>query len=107
MPNKVQLKPGMIVSNEPGYYKTDGYGIRIENLQYVTEAAAIKGGERKMLSFANLTLAPLHKDLIETSLLTDAERDYINNYHADVWSKIGGQVEGDVKAWLKKACEPL
>jgi len=107
MPNKIALKPGMIVSNEPGYYKTDGYGIRIENLQYVTEPEAIKGGERKMLGFANLTLAPLHKDLIEVSLLTDSERDYINDYHADVWSKVGDQVEGDVKTWLKDACAPL
>ena len=107
MPNKVALKPGMIVSNEPGYYKTDGYGIRIENLQYVTEAEAIKGGERKMLGFANLTLAPLHKDLIEVSLLTKAERDYSNDYHADVWNKIGGEVEGDVRTWLKEACAPL
>lgn len=107
MPNKVALKPGMIVSNEPGYYKTDGYGIRIENLQYVTEPKAIKGGERKMLGFANLTLAPLYKDLIDVSLLTEAERDYINGYHADVWSKVGGQVEGNVKAWLKEACSPL
>ena len=107
MPNKVELQPGMIVSNEPGYYKTGGYGIRIENLQYVTEAAAIKGGERKMLSFKNLTLAPLHKDLIDVSLLTAAERDYINAYHADVWAKIGGQVEGDVKSWLREACAPL
>ena len=107
MPNKVALKPGMIVSNEPGYYKTGGYGIRIENLQYVTEPKAIKGGERKMLGFANLTLAPLHKDLIEVSLLTEGERDYINDYHADVWAKIGSQLEGDVKAWLKEACAPL
>jgi len=107
MPNKVALKPGMIVSNEPGYYKTDGYGIRIENLQYVTEAEAIKGGERKMLGFENLTLAPLHKDLIEVSLLTEAERDYVNEYHANVWETIGGQVEGEVKAWLKEACAPL
>ena len=107
MPNKIALKPGMIVSNEPGYYKTDGYGIRIENLQYVTEPATIKGGERKMLGFANLTLAPLHKDLIEVNLLSEAERDYINDYHADVWNKVGNHVEGDVKAWLKEACSPL
>jgi len=107
MPNKVTLKPGMIVSNEPGYYKTDGYGIRIENLQYVTEPTAIKGGERKMLGFANLTLAPLHKDLIDIELLTDAERKYVDDYHADVWSKINDQVEGDVKAWLRNACAPL
>lgn len=107
MPNKVKLEPGMIVSNEPGYYKTNGYGIRIENLQYVTEPAAINGGERDMLGFENLTLAPLHKDLIELSLLTTAERDYINAYHADVWTKIGGQVDGDVRAWLESACAPL
>nr|WP_233353626.1 aminopeptidase P family protein [Hellea balneolensis] len=107
MPNKVALKPGMIVSNEPGYYKTDGYGIRIENLQYVKEPAAIHGGERKMLGFANLTLAPLHKDLIEVKLLSPTERAYIDNYHADVWAKIGGQVEGKVKSWLEEACEPL
>jgi len=98
MPNKVKLEPGMIVSNEPGYYKTDGYGI---------EPAAIKGGERKMLGFKNLTLAPLHKDLIEVSLLTETERDYVNAYHADVWSKIGGQVEGEVKLWLEEACSAL
>ena len=97
----------MIVSNEPGYYKTDGYGIRIENLQYVTEPSAIQGGEREMLGFANLTLAPLHKNLIELSLLTEAERDYVNAYHADVWAKIGGHVEGDVKVWLEEACKPL
>ena len=107
MPNKVALKPGMIVSNEPGYYKTDGYGIRIENLQYVTEPSAIQGGEREMLGFANLTLAPLHKDLIDVDLLTQAERNYIDNYHADVWNKIGDQLEGDVKAWLEEACKPL
>jgi len=64
----------MIVSNEPGYYKTGEYGIRIENLQYVTEPAAVSGGEREMLGFQNLTWAPLHKGLIETDMLTRAER---------------------------------
>ena len=63
-PNKVALEPGMIVSNEPGYYKTGEYGIRIENLHYVTKAQSIAGGERKMLGFQNLTWAPLHKALI-------------------------------------------
>jgi Xaa-Pro aminopeptidase len=106
-PNKIALEPGMIVSNEPGYYKTGEYGIRIENLQYVTEAKAIPGGERKMLGFANLTWAPIHRDLIDRDMLSRAERDYINHYHGLVLEKIGPCVDGDVLAWLKTACSPL
>ncbi len=107
MPNKIALDPGMIVSNEPGYYKTGGYGIRIENLQYVTEASDIAGGERPMLGFQYLTLAPIHKGLIDVSLLTDQEIAWVNAYHQDVWREISPRVEGDVKAWLKEACTPL
>jgi len=107
MPNKVKLEPGMIVSNEPGYYKEGGYGIRIENLQYVTEPAPIKGGERDMLGFANLTWAPIHQSLIDAAVLTETERDYVNSYHADVWEKIGPSVAGDVKDWLKSACAEI
>ena len=107
LPNMVKLEPGMIVSNEPGYYKTGEYGIRIENLQYVTEPAAVSGGEREMLGFQNLTWAPLHKGLIETDMLTRAERDYVNNYHANVLDRIGPLVDGDVLAWLEAACTPL
>jgi len=99
MPNKIALKPGMIVSNEPGYYKTGGYGIRIENLQYVTESAEISGGERKMLGFENLTLAPFHKDLIDIALLTQNEHNY--------WSEIGPHVTGEVKEWLQAACSEI
>lgn len=106
-PNKVALEPGMIVSNEPGYYKTGEYGIRIENLQYVTEAAPIEGGEREMLGFQNLTWAPLHRDLIDLNLMTVAEIAYVDTYHATVWEKIGPLVEDDVKAWLQDACLPL
>lgn len=106
-PNKVALEPGMIVSNEPGYYKEGEYGIRIENLQYVTERAPVSGGERDMLGFANLTWAPLHKTLIDTDMLTRAERDYINDYHAEVLAKVGSLVDGDVKAWLQAACQAL
>ncbi len=106
-PNKIALEPGMIVSNEPGYYKTGEYGIRIENLQYVTPPAPIEGGERDMLGFANLTWAPIHRDLIVTNMLTPSERDYMDRYHAQVWEKIGPLVDGDVKAWLKTACQPL
>jgi len=97
----------MIVSNEPGYYKTGEYGIRIENLQYVTEPASIEGGEREMLGFANLTWAPIHRDLIVTDMLTARERDYMDRYHASVIKLIGPLVEGDVKDWLIRACAPL
>jgi len=106
-PNKIALEPGMIVSNEPGYYKAGEYGIRIENLQYVTQGQAIDGGERDMLGFTNLTWAPLHRDLIDTDMLTRAERDYVNTYHGKVWEKIGPLVDGEVKAWLKAACRAL
>ena len=106
-PNKIALEPGMIVSNEPGYYKAGEYGIRIENLQYVTDAATITGGERNMLGFANLTWAPIHRDLIVTDILTPAERDYMDQYHASVMQKVGPLVDGEAKLWLEKACAPL
>jgi len=106
-PNKIALEPGMIVSNEPGYYKTGEYGIRIENLQYVTQPVSVAGGEREMLGFANLTWAPIHKGLIDRDMLSRSERDYINTYHASVLEKIGSLVDGDVKVWLDGACAPL
>ncbi len=106
-PNKIALEPGMIVSNEPGYYKAGEYGIRIENLQYVTEATSIKGGERDMLGFTNLTWAPIHRDLIDTDMLSRAERDYMNAYHASVLKRIGPLVDGDVRVWLEGACAPF
>jgi len=106
-PNKIALKPGMIVSNEPGYYKEGGYGIRIENLQYVTEPENIAGGERPMMGFQNLTLAPLHKGLIAVDMLTKTELDYVNAYHAEVVKEIGPRLDGDVLAWFKTACVPI
>lgn len=110
-PNSIALRPGMIVSNEPGYYKTDGYGIRIENLQYVTAPTPIKGGERPMLGFQNLTWAPLHKALIDTSLLSQTEIGWVNDYHAKVWDyigvRLGGADDAPVKDWLQEACRAL
>lgn len=106
-PNSVALEPGMIVSNEPGYYKEGEYGIRIENLQYVVGPDPIKGGERPMLAFRNITLAPIHRDLIEVDMLTQAEHDYIDQYHQSVWDEISPRVDGAVKDWLRKACAPL
>jgi Xaa-Pro aminopeptidase len=106
-PNTITLEPGMIVSNEPGYYKEGEYGIRIENLQYVTQPKPIPGGEREMMGFHTLTLAPIHRDLIDTDLLSLAERDYMNCYHARVLEEIGPKLEPEVRSWLRQACRPL
>ncbi len=106
--NATPLAPGMIVSNEPGYYKTGGYGIRIENLQAVTEPAAIAGGEIDMLGFETLTLAPLDRRLIDVDVLTSDERDWIDGYHARVLAEIGLRLEeGAVKEWLTTVTAPL
>jgi Xaa-Pro aminopeptidase len=106
-PNNVALLPGMIVSNEPGYYKEGAYGIRIENLQVVTAAADIAGGERPMLGFETLTLAPIDRALIDRDLLTGEERAQLDAYHARVLAAVGPQVEPDVRAWLDTACAPI
>jgi Xaa-Pro aminopeptidase len=106
-PNAIALKPGMIVSNEPGYYKVGGYGIRIENLQFVTEAAAIDGGDRKMLGFEALTQAPLHRALIDTTLLTAEEIAWVDDYHAGVQAKLSPLLDGPAADWLAEACKPL
>ena len=105
--NAVALEPGMIVSNEPGYYKTGGYGIRIENLQVVTPAAAIEGGERPMLGFDTLTFAPIDRHLIVKSMLNKDERAWLDAYHAQVGEIVGPQLEGEAKAWLEAAVAPL
>ncbi|GLQ06016.1 aminopeptidase P family protein [Sneathiella chinensis] len=106
-PNTVALRPGMILSNEPGYYKTNAYGIRIENLVAVTELAPAPGGERSRLGFETLTFAPIDRALIDPSLMDELEIQWMNDYHAAVWDKISPQVEGTVKDWLKQATAPL
>jgi Xaa-Pro aminopeptidase len=106
-PNTVALRAGMIVSNEPGYYKEGGYGIRIENLQFVTEPAPIPGGERPMLGFETLTMAPIDRRLIVVDLLTPQERAQMDAYHARVREVVGPQVEPEVRAWLDAATAPL
>jgi Xaa-Pro aminopeptidase len=105
--NRVALRPGMIVSNEPGYYKAGEYGIRIENLQYVTEPEEIEGGERAMLGFEFLTLAPYDRRLINEILLSDEEREQINAYHARVLAEVGPDLDAKAQAWLKAACAPI
>ena len=106
-PNTVALQPGMIVSNEPGYYKEGGYGIRIENLQFVTPAAPMPGGERPMLGFEALTLAPIDRRLIDREILTPEETVQLDAYHARVLTEIGPLVPEGVRAWLMEACRPI
>jgi Xaa-Pro aminopeptidase len=106
-PNTVALQPGMIVSNEPGYYKTGAYGIRIENLQVVTPLEEIDGGERPMLGFEALTLAPIDRTLIEVSLLTQEERAQLDAYHARVLAVVGPQLPAEAQAWLEQATAAL
>jgi Xaa-Pro aminopeptidase len=106
-PNNVALRPGMIVSNEPGYYKEGAYGIRIENLQFVTEPAAIPGGERPMMAFETLTVAPIDRRLIAAEMLTAEERAQVDAYHARVRDMVGPQVEPEVRAWLEDVTAPL
>lgn len=105
--NAVPLMPGMIVSNEPGFYKEGAYGIRIENLQYVTPPEAIEGGDRPMLGFECLTFAPLARGLIDMGILSPSERDWVDDYHQRVLVEIGDLVDGDAKTWLEQACLPL
>jgi Xaa-Pro aminopeptidase len=106
-PSGIALEPGMIVSNEPGYYKTDGFGIRIENLQYVTKPASITGGERDMMGFHTITLAPIEPGLIVKNLLTPTEIDWLNGYHQRVLNEISPLVGDDVKSWLTEVCSAI
>ena len=106
-PSMVALRPGMIVSNEPGYYKEGAYGIRIENLQVVTEAAAIAGGERPMLGFETLTLAPIDRRAIDKRLLNGEDIAQLDAYHARVLAAVGPLVDADVRVWLEGACAPI
>ena len=91
--NRVKLREGMILSNEPGYYKANEFGIRIENLVYIKKI-------NKKLLFENLTMAPLEKELINFNLLTAKEKNYLFKYHLDVYSKISQYLKPNEKKWL-------
>lgn len=97
------LEVGMVVSNEPGFYKTGGYGIRIENVIEVVESKAFPG----YLEFETLTLAPIETRLLEMSLLSPQERDWLNGFHARVFAEIGPSVTGPVRDWLKAATQAI
>ena len=103
----VPLQPGMILSNEPGYYKSGDFGIRIENLLLVTPPEMIADGDREMMGFETLTLCPIDRRLIETRLLTRDEIEWLDHYHARVWREIRPLVDGPTANWLTKACAPL
>ena len=99
------LLPGMIVSNEPGYYKTGAYGIRIENLVVVQPAEGET--EREILEFETLTLAPIDRSLIESSLLDDEEIAWLDGYHARVRETLTPLVDPDTAHWLGEATAPI
>jgi Xaa-Pro aminopeptidase len=106
-PNTIALQPGMIVSNEPGYYKDGEYGIRIENLEVVMPAEAVGTGDRPMHRFHALTLAPIDRRLVDKGLLSTEEIAQFDAYHARVVAEIGPRVEPEVRAWLEEVCAPL
>ncbi|UGX95909.1 aminopeptidase P family protein [Bradyrhizobium barranii subsp. barranii] len=100
------LKRGMILSNEPGYYKTDSFGIRIENLELVV-AADIEGAEKPMNAFETLTLAPIDRRLIDVAMLNKDELDWLNAYHARVRAEVRPALDEATKAWLDQATAEL
>jgi Xaa-Pro aminopeptidase len=101
------LRPGMIVSNEPGLYREGAFGIRIENLLVVREPEIPQGGERAMLGFETLTLAPIDRRLIEPGSLSAGERAWLDAYHARVGSALSDHVGEAARAWLEDACRPI
>jgi len=101
------LVPGMIVSNEPGYYKTGAFGIRTENLLVVCDANGLGQDGRKFLEFETITLAPIDRRLIEVALLTPAERAWLNAYHARVAAEVGPNLDAETRAWLEEATAAL
>lgn len=103
----VALRPGMILSNEPGYYKDGSHGIRIENLELVTEASPIAGGDRPMLGFEALTLAPIDRRLVVKNMLSAAEVAWLDGYHAKVRREIGPLVDDETRGWLDRATAPI
>jgi len=107
LPNAIGLAPGMICSNEPGYYKTGAYGIRIENLVAVRAEPAAEGGERSMFGFETLTLAPIDRTLVDTALMTAEEIAWLDAYHGRVRETLTPLVDAETAEWLAEATAPL
>ncbi|MBR7651355.1 aminopeptidase P family protein [Brucella oryzae] len=102
-----ELLPGMILSNEPGYYKPGSFGIRIENLIIVTEPEVLEDGDIPMMGFETLTFCPIDRRLIDKSLFTQEEIDWLNSYHASVREKLSGHLKDAERKWLEAATAPL
>ena len=102
----VKLRPGMIVSNEPGYYRSGAWGIRIENLVTVVDAGVPEGGERRILAFDTLTLAPIDRNLVNASLMTASEIGWLDAYHARVRETLSPLVDAATRTWLAAATLP-
>ena len=106
--NSVPLEPGMILSNEPGYYRQGAFGIRIENLIVVRVAELIEGGDaRDMLAFETLTFTPIDRSLVDVEMLSAHERDWLNDYHREVAEKIGPHLSPKALDWLTRATATL
>jgi Xaa-Pro aminopeptidase len=104
----VPLEPGMILSNEPGYYREGAFGIRIENLVVVAKAPGLPDGDdRDMLTFDTLTWAPIDRRLIRAEMLSAGERDWLNAYHAGVAERIGPRLDAETAEWLERATAPI
>tara|TARA_Y100001954_G_scaffold158417_1_gene168159 strand:+ start:154 stop:477 length:324 start_codon:yes stop_codon:yes gene_type:complete len=97
----------MVLSNEPGYYKTGAYGIRIENLVVVRNCESLQDAERSTLEFETITLAPIDRTLVDVDLLSDVELGWLNAYHQEVREKLSGFLEGSELEFLQRATEPL
>ena len=97
----------MIISNEPGYYKTDSYGIRIENLVMVVNADHQEGMEGDFLEFENLTLAPIDRNLIDGDMLDHSEKQWLDNYHTQTYKQLSPLLQPEVRDWLQDATQPI
>ena len=98
-----ELKEGMIISNEPGYYKENEYGIRIENLIYVKQ----NDSDKNNLKFETLTKSPINKYLMDINLLDNKEKEWLNNYHKIVFKEIAPFLNNDQISWLEVSCSPI
>ena len=107
VPNREALRPGMIVSNEPGYYKEGGYGIRIENLVAVRDAPRQPDHERALLEFETLTLAPIDRRLVEPRLLSETEKRWFDGYHERVRTTLSPLLDRATVDWLRDATAPI
>jgi len=104
--NEVPFEPGMILSNEPGYYREGAFGIRLENL-IVVEEATKTGDHRDQLAFETLTFVPFDRRLVLTAMLDGEERGWLNAYHAAVLEKLGPRLSADALEWCRAACAPV